>query len=138
MVDNTEAVYRFDIKADSKIHKTTIIVANDQIVTSCTCSTAEGRKTCWHAKYILAGRTRRLSQSNAGVQQTQLLSALSRSTTGQQAMMEAQSSFDHKESCRRCSSSNVLKLKKSVWGRIIGLVKPNSHSFYCKSCGWSW
>jgi hypothetical protein len=138
MVADTALVYHFDIRAESKIHKTTIIVKNDEVVTSCTCKTSEGRKTCWHAKYILAGRSRRLSQSGTGVQQTELLSTLSRTQSGKQLLKDAQSSFVNEESCRRCSSSSVIVLKKSLWGRVVGLLKPNSHSYYCKSCGWSW
>ncbi|RYD58191.1 MAG: hypothetical protein EOP56_04525 [Sphingobacteriales bacterium] len=138
MIDNTAVVYRFDIKAESKVHKTTITVDEDRVVTTCSCNTAPGDSACWHAQYVLAGRSRRISKAADYAQQSQLLSTLSKTPAGQQVIQDAQSSFVRRESCRRCHSSNVIIMKKSIWGRVIGFTKPDSHRFYCKACGWSW
>lgn len=131
------AEFRFKVKSDNKTHVVVFKVSEDALDTECSCGVHKHEKHCWHARYILAGRTRRLVEGQHI--HAELLKKLVVTKWGKQALDQAKQEFSRMEtSCRRCGSQNVIFLRHSLFGKFVSLFKPNSHHHYCKSCKWSW
>lgn len=135
--DETINEYLFDIQADKKIYRTAFLIAHNTVQSTCTCNEFSNKSNCWHIQYILAGKYHRLVKSSHH-KQHEFLRKVARTPGGKQLISDARTSLIRKESCRRCGSANVVILRKSLLGKLISVFKPDGHSFFCKSCKWSW
>lgn len=129
--------YNFHVEGAKGICEVAISVDQDNFESSCTCHYNSDQRLCWHRYYILAGKTKRLPENELSAQ-AELIKKLSATSGGRSLISRAEITFGQKETCRRCNKSNIIDLKKGIFGRFIKVFLPRGRRYFCQSCRWSW
>lgn len=129
--------YHFHVNAENDIREVVFQIDHDNFSSSCNCGYNSDHKLCWHRYYVLAGKTQRLPDEELKLQQ-ELIRQLSQVKGGEHVLNVAKHNFGEKETCRRCNSTHILELNKSLYGQIIKLFLKKNRKYFCRTCRWSW
>jgi len=140
MIDNKATqlqTHHFHLNGEKGIYQVTFSIDDDNIESACDCSYQSDKRLCWHRYYILAGKKYRLPPEEH-LQQDAVIQRLSKTPGGRGLISTAKATFGEKETCRRCNKTEVVDLKKSIFGKIISIFLPRGRRYFCWSCRWSW
>ncbi|MBS1588911.1 MAG: hypothetical protein JST52_04790 [Bacteroidetes bacterium] len=135
MNESSRREYNFIIGGERKKYQTKFNFIDNQLEIECSC---DHRDTCWHALYILAGKTSRIVGGDMHLQ-GELIQRIANNSKGKQLIQQANRKFAGETHCRRCHSSRIVKLNKSLYARLCTLFKEtDNHKYFCKDCKWTW
>jgi hypothetical protein len=134
----TNLSYQFKVGGENGENQVSFGIDEHGISIECTCGKSKRNTPCWHAQYILAGKTSRVSGSDVG-HQKELIRKTENTREGRRLVEKARRKFESETHCRRCHSDRIVKIKYSPTARLFTLFKDvTHHTYFCKKCKWTW
>ena len=125
----------FTITGHKGKHKISFTTSDGHLVMVCDCRNSQ---PCWHAEYILAGKTSRITSGDLSLQ-GELIRFAESTSEGRALISKARIRFAGETHCRRCSSERITKIRKSFSARLLTVFKDTTnHTYFCRSCKWTW
>lgn len=129
--------YHFELSGEKKTYHVLFQLNDNDLKITCSCGARNITNYCWHAQYIIAGKTSRITGGDTK-RHKELLAELDKTEPGRKMRKISQRKFEGDATCRRCASNRIVKTKYSLIARLWSLLKENKHTYFCKDCKWTW